>query len=695
MQSGIRRCKPALLAVSITLCSLVLQGAEARRAEILWDTYGIPHIFARTNEDLLRAYGWAQMASHGDLVLRLYGQARGRAAEYWGEPYVTSDRWVRTNGVPERGRLWAEAQKQPFRSYVEAFASGMNQYARENPNKLAPEGKMVLPVTAADVMAHVIRVIYYNFMTSEQAVAAATTSRIVPGSNAWAISPRRTADRHAMLLANPHLPWSDLFLLYECQFSGPGIDSYGASLVGFPVQGIAFNDRLGWSHTVNTNDSADLYELTPSGDGYLWDGTTKAFDTTTDTLAVKQGGGAARNERLVIRRSVHGPVVGERNGRPVALRIAGLDQPGLCEEWWEMARAKNLKEFGAALHKLQIPMFTVIYADRDGHIMHLFNAIVPMRPAGNYNWAGVVPGDTSKTLWTKTHPYEDLPRVVDPPSGWLQNANDPPWTTTFPQVLDPDKFPPYMAPQFMTFRAQRSARMLDDDSKMTFTKLIEDTHSTHMELADRILDDLLEAAGRKGGENLAKAAAVLEKWDRCADAGSRGTVLFDSFVRHWAQRGQQHFAVPWKQNDPRHTPKGIADTDKAVAALESAAEETQQRWGSIDVAWGDINRLRGGDLDLLGNGGPGDRMGIFHVINYAPAKDGKFQAMGGDSYIATVEFSQPVRAMALIGYGNSTQPGSPHLTDQLPFVSRKELRPVWRSYKEVEAHLEARKVFGR
>jgi acyl-homoserine-lactone acylase len=84
-----------------------------------------------------------------------------------------------------------------------------------------------------------------------------------------------------MLLANPHLPWSDLFLFYEAQTSAPGVNAYGATLVGFPSLAIAFNDHLGWTHTVNTHDGEDLYELTLADAGYRWDGQVKAFETLT------------------------------------------------------------------------------------------------------------------------------------------------------------------------------------------------------------------------------------------------------------------------------------------------------------------------------------------------------------------------------------------------------------------------------
>ena len=242
-----------------------------------------------------------------------------------------------------------------------------------------------------------------------------------------------------MLLANPHLPWSGFFRWFEAQLTGGGVDGYGVTLVGMPLLAIAFNDSLGWTHTVDTLDGADLYELTLDGDGYRWDGGVRPFEVERQTLKVRTAPGTTRDETLVIRRAVQGPVVAERGGKALALRVAGLDQPHLVGQCWDMIRAKSLNEFEAALGRLQMPFFTVMYADCDGHIMHLFGGRVPVRPAGDYDWSGIVPGDGPRTLWTATHPYADLPRIVDPPSGWLQNANDPPWTTTFPRAIDPDK----------------------------------------------------------------------------------------------------------------------------------------------------------------------------------------------------------------------------------------------------------------
>jgi acyl-homoserine-lactone acylase len=686
----------------ILLLSSLSSGGQrtlaAQSPEILWDTWGVPHINAKDSESLFYAFGWAQMQSHGNLLLRLYGQARGRGAEYGGEEFLASDKWVRTMGVPARARAWYAAQPPDFRRYLDAFAEGINDYAKKHEDRLSADVKPVLPVTAIDVLAHEQRVINFTFVSNEQAATAAAAQLSGKGSNGWAIAPQHSAGGHAMLLANPHLPWFDLFLFYEAQLTAPGIDAYGVSLVGFPVLGIAFNDNLGWTHTVNPLDGSDLYALTLAGGGYRFDGQVRPFETEDETLRVKQKDGSFRVEKLTVKRSIQGPVIAEGQGRALALRVAGLDRAGTLAEWWEMCRARNLSEFETALKRLQLPTFNVVYADRNGHIMYLFNGLVPVRAKGGWDfWNGIVPGDSSATLWTRTHPYRDLPRIVDPPSHWVQNANDPPWTATFPSALDPARFPAYMAPHRMDLRPQRSVHMLMADDHISFEEMIADKHSTRMELADRLLDDLIPAARRDGNELARRAAGVLEKWDRNADAGSRGAVLFTMWAREMKLldgEDQAVFALPWDEKKPLTTPDGLASPKAAVAALESVAAQAQAAFGDLDVAWGDVARLRVGKADWPANGGS-DALGIFRVVEFSPAPDGHFRSVGGDSYVAAVEFSNPVRAQVLLSYGNSSQPGSPHRGDQLELFSRKALRPAWRTRAEVEAHLEAREVLSR
>ena len=666
-----------------------------RDAEILWDTYGVPHIFAQNRNALAYAFGWAQMQNHGDLLLRLVAQARGRASEYLNADYLDEDRWVWTLGLRGDAERALAAQSPEMRAHLESFVAGINGFARSRPDLIGDSVRAVLPVQSVDVLAHLDRVLYARFVSSPTRTRDAAIAWRDRGSNAWAVAPKRSASGHTLLLQNPHLPWSDLFTWMEAQYVAPGVDVSGAALVLSPVLEIAFNDSLGWTHTVNTQDGEDLYELTLSGSGYLFDGAVRRFDVTTHVIRVRQADGTFRGDTVRVRRSVHGPVLEDKPGKAVALAVVGLHGPplhGAAAQWWDMGQARNFREFLTAIHPNQISGQNITYADRDGHIMMFYGGNTPVRSRGDRAyWAGVVRGDSSATLWTSLHPFDDMPKTVDPPSGWVQNANDPPWWTTFPVVVHPQDFPSYLASRPMALRPQQSAQLLDADSSFTWDDFLRDRNSTHILLADRVLHDLLPAARRSSVENVRAAASVLEAWDRQADSSSRGAVLFTEWWAEYGRRrrGKALYAVPWSEASPRTTPHGLADTAAGVAALGAAVDSVTRRYGSPDVAWGTVHRLRRDGLDFAASGADG-QYGVFRVLNYSQEPDGKMSATGGTSWVAAIEFATPLRAVSLIGYGNASRSGSPHRTDQLALFARKAAKPVWRTRAEIERHLEKR-----
>jgi acyl-homoserine-lactone acylase len=326
-----------------------------------------------------------------------------------------------------------------------------------------------------------------------------------------------------------------------------------------------------------------------------------------------------------------------------------------------------------------------MYADKEGNIMHLFGGQTPQRPLGDYDWSGIVPGNTSATLWNHHHPYEELPRVLNPESGWLQNANDPPWTTTFPEEIDANDFPAYMSPREMGFRAQRSARMLDEDESITFKELVEYKFSTRMELADRLLDDLLDAASTARDQELKNAVRVLKNWDRTADNASRGSVLFKTWVDD--MNFPDDFALQWNERSPTQLPEGLKDPTMAVHRLFGAAKEVKEKFGRLDVFWGEVFRLKRDSIDLPANGAPGDPYGVFRTSYYRPDDNNQQSLIAGDTYVAIIEFGDSIQAEGVIGYGNFSQPGSPHRTDQLQLYSDKKLRPILFYRHNVEAHV--------
>ena len=675
--------------ISLLIISLIFIfiscGDPQRDVEILWDQYGIPHIYAQNPDDLFYAYGWAQAHAHGNLLLRLYGQARGRGAEYWGENFLNSDKWMWTNGVPARAKQWADEQINPNKSMLESYIVGVNDYAAKHPENISDDFEVVLPITMEDLMAHALRVLQYTFVISPDDLQEDAKSwSDQKGSNAWAVSPSRSASGHAMLVANPHLYWGDLFTWFEVHLNLPDANIYGASLVGSPALGIMFNEHLGWTHTVNTHDGADLYELTLADGGYDYDGVIRSFAVDSIELHIKEGD-SSRTEILVVKRSIHGPVVKEDEKHALALRVAALDASQIFTERWNMALTTNLEEFEASLQDLQTPMFTVMYADKSGNILHLFGGQTPQRPAGDYDWSGVVPGNTSATLWNDHHPYEDLPRVLNPESGWLQNANDPPWTTTFPEEIDANDYPSYMSPRKMGFRAQRSARMLNEDDSISYDELVEYKFSTHMELADRLMDDLLDAASTARDKEIKDAVRVLKRWDRTTDNASRGSVLFKTWVDD--MNFPDDFALQWHERSPMQRPDGLKNRDMAVHKLFGAAKEVKEKYGRLDVFWGAVFRLQRDSLDLPANGAPGDPYGVFRTSYFYPGKDNKQFIVAGDTYVSVVEFGDSIRANGVLGYGNFSQPGSPHRTDQLQLYSDKKLRPILFYQHDVEKNI--------
>ena len=667
--------------------------APAAKAEILWDSYGVPHIYAPNRRELAHAFGWAQMQNHGDLLLRLYAQSRGRAAELLGPDYLAEDRWTWTVDIPGLAERDYELQRPEMRAHIDAFVAGINDFARAHPELIGDSVRAVLPVTGIDVLANQQRLALARFLTSRGQVQAETRAW-QRGSNAWAIAPSHSASGHTLLLANPHLPWSDIFTWIEAQYSMPGVDVYGGALVGSPVLQIAFNEDLGWTHTVNTQDTEDLYELTLAGSGYRYDDAVRQFTERVRVLRVRDSSGVLRDDTLRIRSSVQGPVVATKPGKAIALRVVGMTPatPYGFEQWWDMGRARNFADFQRAIRPNQISGQNIIYGDRAGHIMAFYGGNSPVRSHGDRAyWAGIVPGDSSSTLWTTLHPFGDLPMTLDPPSGWVQNANDPPWWSTFPVAVRPGDYPSYFGPLEMALRPQRSVHLLQSDSSFTWSEFVRDARDTRMELADRVLDDLLPLARASNSSDARRAADVLAHWDRAANADSRGAVLFVQWWADYGRRmgGRNRFAVPWSAGQPLETPHGLADTTLALAALESAVQSVTKSYGAPDVAWGDVFRLREDSLDLPGNGASG-AYGVFSVVDYQPAANNRYRAVGGDSYEAVIEFSSPVRAVSLVAYGNASRTGSPHRTDQLPLFSREQFKPVWRTRADVAAHLERR-----
>ncbi|WP_109435980.1 acylase [Aquimarina sp. AU119] len=684
MNTNIIKIRLLFTLVTLFIVNTSCSQTETIETQIAWDTWGVPHITSTTIEDLFYAQGWAQMHNHANLILELYGSSRGKGAEYWGQSKLQNDMLIRTLGFEELAKEWETKQDPEIKTIYSSFIKGMNAYAKAHPDAIDQKNKVVLPLTAQDMNMHSMYVIFTRFIGGNDLGRVQQWPDM--GSNTYAIGPKRSASGNAMLVQNPHLPWWKEFLFFESHLNLNGKNMYGTTLVGFPGIAIGFNENLGWSHTDNTIDNADTYELELKDGGYLLDGKRTAFKTSSKTIKIKQKDGSLIDHKIPLMKTIHGPVVNKTKDKVLALRMVGLDRPNMLLQWWRMINSANFNEFESALKMAQIPFWNVMYADKKGEIFYLFNGLVPKRNHGDWKyWNRIIPGGKSKDVWTEVHPYADLPKVKNPANGWLQNANDPPWTSTIPMALNPDDYPSYMAPQYMPFRPQRSARMLLEDESITFEELVAYKLSTRLEFADRILDDLFAAVDASDSKKAKEAKVVLENWDREADTDSKGMLLFFNWARKFNVRRSSNYSKSWNIKNPNTTPDGLSDPKRAVELLETSATEIKTKFGKLDMPWGDYYRIRYNGKNLPANGIDGS-MGVFRVAWPGGTDENHMYVGGGDSWVGVIEFGDTVHAKVLLSYGNATQKDSPHNGDQLELFSKKELRDAWFTEEQVKAN---------
>lgn len=689
----------ALAASTAMTASVAAPSAKWGAGEILWDSFGVPHIYAKTEEGGFYGFGYAQAQSHGNLLLRMYGESRARAAEYWGEKYESQDKWLVANDVPARSVQWFRQQTPQMQKNLEAFAAGINAYAAAHPDRIAAEVKVVLPLKGVDIIAHAQRLMNFGYIASDRKVLADPSINEAGGSNAWAVAPSRSASGKAMLLANPHLPWAPSQLTYyEAQITAPGLAIYGATQVGLPVLRFGFNNDLGFTNTVNTMQGFTSYQLTLEGNGYRFDGKVLPFKSETKSYKVKQADGTLKTVSFEQKSTVHGPVFTLPDGKTViALKVAGLDRSGVLEQYLDMGKARDWATFEKALRKMQVVMFNIIYADRAGHILYLDNGLLPKHASGDLKyWSAPVPGDTSATLWKDVHSYDDMPKLFDPATGFVQNANDPPWLATWPRALDPKAFPAYVAPVGpMSQRAQMSVKLMTKTPKISFDDFVSRKLTTTSLMAERMLPDLLAAATGSNDADVQAATALLEDWDHRFEPDSRAALLFETWAGIFAPRNftdQSNYAVKWTLDDPLETPRGLKDPAAAVAMLKQAVAKTKQLYGAIDRPYGDVSRFHIGDVSVPANGGFGNT-GVFRTITWGPMKNGERTPVHGETWVSMVEFGTPLKAVGLMSYGNSSQPGSKHNSDQLQLLADKKFRSLWIDRADIERHLEEKTAY--
>ena len=690
--------------------------ALARQVTIRRDTYGIPHILAESEEAAAFGFGYAQAEDHAAEIGRRYLAARGVEAATFGEEGLANDIAMAQFDNLETSRAALARITPLYRRIITAYAAGVNRYTSAHRDRLPawmPE------ITPSDVLAStragaasslggaaLVRRLREKYEGLPRTLDQPGWLDASDGSNAFALSGSRTTTGKPILLGNPHLQWSSLY--WEAHVRVPGaIDFYGSTLVGIPVLRAGFNDRLGFVTTNNAPDLDDVFalKLDPAkADHYLFDGRSIPLERRDATIQVRQADGSLRAETRTFWSAHIGPIVHRTADRAFAVRSARLDAFQYFEGFYLLSKARTLSDWTDAMRRNYVPTSNFTYADVDGNIQYYWNGRVPVRPDG-VDYRLDVEADDAGDVWTRFHPIDDFPRLLNPPGGYVQNANNPPAFVSLRDPIDMSRYPSYFERGPLALRPQLALDLLESRDRFSVDDVTAVKYSTRMLLAERVKREVVEAvrADASAPEEARAGALALEAWDDTASAGSRGAVLFQAFWDSYSRAVREAFATPWDAAEPASTPRGIADPAAAVTHLASAVRAVRERHGSEAVAWGEVNRFRAGSLDLPGDGATGS-YGTFRVMTFAPlpadggAASGPVRVAGhvpgreapigfGDAWVLLVDFSKPGHAWSVLAYGQTTNQASPHSRDQLRLFADHRLRRAWYSEADIAANL--------
>jgi penicillin amidase len=692
----------------------------ARSVTIYRDSYGVPHIYGPTDASCVFGYAYAQAEDNFWQIEDSYIRALGRASEVYGDRTLNDDLLNRALEIPRLARAEYDRSNGRSRELAQALADGFNYFLAQNPEvkprlithfepwhvfafnrfalyQLFIYGKSGLKV---DEIRTAVREVDAEGNAGSSGVSSLRVSDIESvadelepevGSNMWTVTPAKSESGHAMLFINPHQPFFGAGQWYEGHVhSEEGWNLSGASFFGSGFPTIGHNEFLGWSHTVNDPDITDLFiekfDDAKNPVAYRYGNDYRTATEWTDPVKVKTAKGVdSRTFRF--RKTHHGPIVSVREGKPLAIKLSRLEEGGMIDEWYAMGKARSMAEFKAAMSRAAIPMFNAMYADRQGNIFYVYNGAVPRRST-KFDWSKPVDGSNPETEWQGYHSLDELPQLTNPKTGFMQNCNQTPFTTTTEGNPAKEKFPAYITRESDNARARISRRILSSEEKFSFEEWARAAWDTTIIESETQIPEIaaewekLKQEDAARAEKLSAAIADLKSWNHVSTFESKPMTLFALwFERH---------------NKLRFT--NSKDQWLKIRALEEVTTELERDFGTWRVAWGEINRLQriqsGGELEAFSDarqslpiaGAPG-WLGVVNNFYTRPEKGQKRRyGVVGTSFVSVVEFGPQVRARSLLVFGQNADPKSPHNFDQAQLYSKREFKPAWFTLTEIKSN---------
>ena len=479
--------------------------AQAARVTITRDDHGIAHVHGETDADAVFGAAYAQSEDDFNRIEMNYLTALGRTAEAEGEGAIWTD--LRRRLFIDPDVLKADFAKSPawLQTLMIAWADGLNDYLATHPAEHPKvirhfEPWMALSFTEGSIGGDDERVglnalaAFYGSPTPVDADEDTIAREKDPsGSNGIAIAPQNTAGGHALLLINPH---TSFFFRSELQMtSDEGLDVYGASTWGqfFIYQG--FNAHAGWMHTSTGVDTVDDFAETISKHGDTYDYRFGAADlpVTTHAITIHYRGadGSLRSRDFTTYATRHGPVVRASGGRWFTVSIMNKPIEAL-EQSWLRTKATDYASYIKIAELKADSSNNTLFADDKGEIAFLAPQFVPKRDP-RFDYTHAVDGSNPETEWHGLHALGELPRAINPASGWVANTNNAPWYAAGADSPRQSDFPKYMDTAGQNYRGVHAIRLLTDRHDFTLQSLRAAAFDSALPAFDDILPPLIAA----------------------------------------------------------------------------------------------------------------------------------------------------------------------------------------------------------
>jgi len=650
-----------------------LSRVSSYEVQIARDPWGVPHMMGKRHADT--AFGLAYAHAEDDfLTLQdVLLAARGQLAASNGLSMAANDYYVQLIRIRKDLEARFAMLDPEIKAVCQGYADGLNLYASRHPDQLK---RHAWPAKPEDLIAGAMHKLPMMFgMHNDigrllsnpgpppQFAAWMNPRKIPMGSNFMAVGPSRSSDAATRACINSHQPWTGPVAWYEAHLmTEEGQNLYGGLFPGSPVIFLGHNDHVAWGHTVNHPDLVDVYELEMDPKDplrYRVDGQWYELEQTFPVLEIRLWREFRWKVKREVLHSLYGPAL-RVGDRVLAIRYAGMDSFRQLEQWFWMGQSTDLASFKKAMRRQSIAMFNTGFADKGGNVFYAYNALLPNR-APSHDWQSILPGNTRATLWTDYLPFDELPQVENPPSGFIQNCNSSPYQTTVGEGNpNPEAYSDVFGIEtWMTNRALRAIELYGEDTSISQEEFFRYKYDKQYSEKSSLMENIrqfLEASEEE--TEFSEALEVLRRWDGDTSKDNPHAALSLLTFRPNSNTSRIHLS----ESDIRER-------------LQAVSRDLREHFGRLDVPWGEVNRLIRGEVDLPLGGGPDTLRAIYG----RPSDRGRLGGVAGDCFFQFVQWDDQGKqdAWAIQPFGSHmASDESQHYSDQAGLFATEQLRKI-------------------